>query len=85
MSDTNHKVISIEYNLFKDTAEGEKIESTIGKDPLVFLSGKRMMLPDFEINVVELNVGDTFSFGIIADKAYGPRSEEAIIELPHGT
>ena len=82
MSDTNHKVISIEYNLFKDTAEGEQIETTVGKDPLVFLSGKGMMLPDFEVNVVPLNTGDTFSFGIESDKAYGPRSEEAIIELP---
>lgn len=82
MSDTNHKVISLEYNLFKGTAEGEQIESTVGKEPLVFLSGKGMMLPDFEVNVVALNTGDTFSFGIASDKAYGPRSEEAIIELP---
>ena len=64
MSDTNHKVISLEYNLFRDSAEGEQIETTVGKDPLVFLSGKGMMLPDFEVNVVPLNTGDTFSFGI---------------------
>ena len=82
MSDTNHKVISLEYILFKDSADGEKIESTVGKEPLVFLSGKGMMLPDFEMNVVSLKTGDTFSFGIESDKAYGPRSEEAIIDLP---
>jgi len=83
MSEGNHKVISLNYNLFKDTAEGEQIESTEGKQPLVFLSGKGQMLPDFEANVAHLNVGDTFSFGIAFDKAYGPRSEEAVIELPH--
>ena len=82
MSDTNHKVISLEYNLFKDTAEGEQIESTVGKEPLVFLSGKGMMIPEFEDNVANLNVGDTFSFGIKSENAYGVRSEEAIIELP---
>ena len=82
MSDTNHKVISLEYILFKDSADGEKIESTVGKEPLVFLSGKGMMLPDFEMNVISLKTGDTFSFGIASDKAYGPRSEEAIIDLP---
>ena len=77
----SNKVISVHYNLHKDTAEGEMIESTTGKDPLVFLSGVGQMIPDFEANVVNLNVGDEFSFGITADKAYGTRSEDAIIEL----
>lgn len=77
----SNKVISVNYNLHKDTAEGEMIESTEGKDPLVFLSGVGQMIPDFEANVVDLAVGDTFSFGIEAAKAYGTRSDDAIIEL----
>jgi FKBP-type peptidyl-prolyl cis-trans isomerase SlyD len=77
----SNKVISVNYNLHKDTAEGEMIESTEGKDPLVFLSGVGQMIPDFETNVVNLNVGDSFSFGIKAENAYGTRSDEAIIEL----
>ncbi|MDF1672726.1 MAG: FKBP-type peptidyl-prolyl cis-trans isomerase, partial [Vicingaceae bacterium] len=81
MSEVTNKVISVNYNLHKDTAEGEMIESTEGKDPLVFLSGVGQMIPDFEANVVNLAVGDTFSFGIEAAKAYGTRSDEAIIEL----
>ena len=39
------------------------------------------MIPDFEAGVVNLEVGDTFSFSIEAAKAYGKRSEDAIIEL----
>lgn len=81
MSEVINKVISVNYNLHKDTAEGEMIESTEGKDPLVFLSGVGQMIPDFEANVVDLKVGDTFSFGIEAAKAYGTRSDDAIIEL----
>lgn len=81
MSEVTNKVISVNYNLHKDTAEGEMIESTEGKDPLVFLSGVGQMIPDFEANVIELAVGDKFSFGIEAAKAYGTRSDEAIIEL----
>jgi len=77
-----HKVISVNYKLFKDTPEGEMIETTEGKSPLTFLSGKQQMLPDFESEVVGLNVGDTFSFGIKAENAYGKRDEKAIIELP---
>lgn len=82
MSDVKNKVISVSYNLHKDTAEGELIESTEGKEPLVFLSGLGQMIPDFENNVANLNQGDTFSFGIKAENAYGARTEEAIIELP---
>lgn len=80
MSTTN-KVISVHYNLHKDTAEGELIESTEGKDPLVFLSGVGQMIPDFEGNVVALNTGDTFSFGIKAENAYGIKTDDAIINL----
>ena len=77
----SNKVISLSYTLTKDTAEGELIETTEGKDPLVFLSGVGQMIPDFEANVINLNVGDEFSFGITAERAYGKRSQDAIIEL----
>jgi FKBP-type peptidyl-prolyl cis-trans isomerase SlyD len=82
MNDIKNKVISVNYNLFKDTAEGEMIESTEGKAPLTFLSGMGQMIPDFENNVVNLNVGDTFSFGIKSENAYGSKSDEAIMDLP---
>ena len=81
MSEVTSKVISINYNLHKDTAEGERIESTEGKDPLVFLSGLGQMIPEFEANVADLKEGDTFSFGIKSENAYGSRKEEAVIEL----
>ncbi len=77
----SNKVISLSYTLTKDTAEGELIETTEGKDPLTFLSGVGQMIPDFEANVVDLNVGDEFSFGIKSELAYGTRSEENVIEL----
>ena len=82
MTDTNHKVISVDYKLFKDTAEGEMIETTEGKDPLVFMTGMGQMIPEFESNVEELGEGDEFSFGIKAENAYGSRTDEAIMDLP---
>lgn len=82
MSEATNKVISLDYNLFRDTAEGEMIETTEGKQPLVFLSGVQQMIPEFEAQVVNLSAGDSFSFGIKAENAYGTKSKEAIIELP---
>ena len=85
MTETTNKVISLNYNLHKDNASGEMIESTEGKQPLVFLSGVGMMIPDFENNVVGKEAGDSFSFSVPAEKAYGPRMDEAIIDLPKST
>jgi len=82
MSEAKNNVITVDYKLFKDTAEGEMIESTEGNQPLSFLSGLGQMIPEFEAKVVNLTAGDTFSFGIKAANAYGLSSEEAIIELP---
>jgi len=81
MNEVTHKAIAVEYNLFRDTATGELIESTEGKAPLAFLSGLGQMIPEFETNVTGLNEGDTFSFGIKSENAYGSRKDEAIIEL----
>ncbi|MFD1550600.1 peptidylprolyl isomerase [Putridiphycobacter roseus] len=82
MSDNNHQVISLNYQLYKDNVEGELIETTEGKEPLVFLTGLGQMIPEFEANVAVLGEGEEFSFGINAENAYGKRIEEALIELP---
>jgi len=81
MSEVTNKAIAVEYNLYRDTATGELVESTEGKEPLAFLSGLGQMIPEFEANVVDLKEGDTFSFGIKSENAYGTRKEEAVIEL----
>jgi len=81
MSEVVNKAIAVSYNLYRDTAEGELIESTEGKEPLAFLSGLGQMIPEFEANIANLNEGDTFSFGIKSENAYGTRKEEAVIEL----
>jgi FKBP-type peptidyl-prolyl cis-trans isomerase SlyD len=46
------------------------------------MTGVMQMIPEFEAQVLDLNAGGTFSFGIKAENAYGSRTEEAIIELP---
>lgn len=85
MSDATNKVISLDYKLFRDTESGELIETTEGAAPMTFLTGVGQMIPDFEKNVLDKNVGDTFSFGITSDKAYGSRMDEAIVDLPKST
>lgn len=82
MSEVKNNVVVVNYNLHKDTVEGELIESTEGKNPLAFITGLEQMIPEFEANVKDLNVGEKFSFPISADNAYGQRNDQAIMDLP---
>lgn len=81
MTENKNKVISVDYRLTKDNEAGDLIETSEGKDPLVFLSGVGSMIPKFEENVAKLNAGESFSFGIKAAEAYGTRNEEAVVDL----
>lgn len=76
------KVVLVHYTLTQGNAEGELIESTQGREPLGFIYGVGMMIPDFEANLLGLQAGDTFSFGIKAANAYGDYDETALVEVP---
>ncbi len=77
-----NKVVMVHYTLTEGTAEGDLVESTEGRDPLAFIYGVGMMIPDFETNLKGLKAGDKFSFGIKAANAYGEYDETAIVEVP---
>lgn len=77
-----NKVVSVHYTLTEGTAEGEMVESTLGNEPLTFLFGVGMMIPDFEANLQGLKATDKFSFGIEAANAYGEYDEAALVEVP---
>ena len=77
-----NKVVLVHYTLTEGTAEGEVIETTEGRDPLGFIFGVGMMIPDFESNLTGKQAGDTFAFGIKAANAYGEYDETAIVEVP---
>ncbi|MBK6932364.1 MAG: FKBP-type peptidyl-prolyl cis-trans isomerase [Saprospirales bacterium] len=76
------KVVLVHYTLTEGTAEGEMIESTQGREPLGFIYGVGMMIPDFESNIKGLKAGDVFAFGIKAVDAYGEYDESALVEVP---
>lgn len=76
-----NKVVSVHYTLTEGTAEGQLVESTNGGEPLVFIYGAGMMIPDFERNLAGMKVGDKFSFGIAAANAYGEYDDNALVEV----
>lgn len=77
-----NKVVAVHYTLTEGTADGQMVESTDGREPLTFIFGIGMMLPEFERNLEGLKTGDKFAFAIPAASAYGDYDETALVEVP---
>lgn len=77
----NNKVVTLTYTLHFDDENGEIIQKVEKGRPFVHLFGAGTLLPIFEENLKGLGAGDEFSFYLAADDAYGPNTDEAIIEL----
>ena len=82
MTVDKNRVIELDYKLYEKELAGQLIEETFGKEPLAFIFGIGMMIPAFEANLIGKGAGDEFSFGIKSEQAYGPRAEEAVVEVP---
>ncbi len=75
------KFVSVTYEL-KLSEDGVVMEKATNETPLSYIVGVGQMLPKFEENIEGLKVGDTFDFKVDVADAYGPKSEEAVVELP---
>lgn len=82
MTITNEKVVSLVYELRLDSDQGEVVESISQDNPLTFLYGSGNLLPKFEENIDGLRVGDSFSFNLSSNDAYGEINEQAIVDVP---
>ena len=76
------KVISLTYELRSGSAQGDIIETAEQANPAQFLFGTGNLIPEFENQVAHLNQGESFEFTIPSDQAYGPVSQEAVVDLP---
>ena len=81
----NNKVVSVNYHLtVKDEKNGGEtlVEKTDTANPFVFLYGSGGLLEEFESNLKGKSVGDSFDFYITAEKGYGVRNEDHIVNIP---
>ena len=62
--------------------DGSVFDSSEGRDPLEFTIGSGQVIPGFEEAVTGMADGDKKEVTIPADKAYGQRNEEMIIQAP---
>ncbi len=74
-----NKVVSLSYTLEVD---GDIIETVKEDKPMQFIFGTGYLLPKFEEQIINKEVGNVFDFKLDAEDAYGNINPDAIVELP---
>jgi peptidylprolyl isomerase len=62
--------------------DGSVFDSSQGRDPLEFTVGSGMIIPGLDKALPGMKVGETKKVTIAPEEAYGPRQEEALLEVP---
>lgn len=61
--------------------DGTVFDSSEGRDPLQFTLGENQVIPGFEEAIVGMEAGETKTFEIPADRAYGERRDAMVIKI----
>ncbi len=81
MTITGNKVVSIHYNVV-DADSQEMIDSSDGKEPMVYLHGARNIIPGLEQALEGRVSGDAFDVTVAAAEAYGEHSQDRVQSVP---
>ena len=77
----NNTVASVHYTgTFPDS--GEMFDTSKGGDPLTFLVGHKGMIPGFERELMGAKAGDSRTFTLEPEDAYGHPSDALVQEVP---
>ncbi len=82
MEITDKKIVSLIYELREDSNTGSIVEQVEEANPLTFLFGSGNLLPKFEEHLSGLKTGEKFEFGLNSEDAYGPKVENAVVNVP---
>jgi FKBP-type peptidyl-prolyl cis-trans isomerase SlyD len=73
------RTVSIEYTV---ALEDKKIVDTnVGGKPLVFIQGSQQIIPGVEKAILGMKVGESKSFTVSPEEAYGPVVKKGIVEV----
>lgn len=74
------KVVSIDYTL-RDP-NGQTIDTSEGREPLVYLHGNGNLIPGLESALEGRQAGESLNVKLTPEQAYGPRDERMIQPVP---
>jgi peptidylprolyl isomerase len=61
---------------------GKVFDSSVERDPLLFVIGRGMLIEGFDRGVVGMDIGEKKTVNLTPDLAYGERNEELVIDIP---
>lgn len=73
-------VVHLEFTLRNDN--GEALDSSRGRAPLVFTQGEGQIIPGLDRGVLGMKVGEQKQITVPPEDAYGPVDPEAVTEVP---
>ncbi len=76
---TAGKKVKMDYTLM---VNNEQIETSVGKKPLEFIDGGRMIIPGLERGIEGMRVGEEKIITVIPKDAYGEADPRALKEFP---
>lgn len=83
MQISDNKYVTVIYDLnVGEGDERELMERATAQQPLEFIFGTNSMLEAFENQLEGLSPGDTFSFRLTPEEAYGDYDDAKLLELP---
>lgn len=80
MQITENAVVSMHYTL-KDE-QGQELDSSIGQEPLVFLSGAQNIIDGLDKSLQGKTAGDKLEVSVAPEDGYGVIHEELIQKVP---
>ena len=75
---TAGKSVSIDYTL---TVDNEVVDTSVGKEPLTYTQGSKMIIPGLENALEGLEPGAEKTVVVVAKEAYGEINPEAVVEM----
>lgn len=81
---SENKVVTITYDLSVTDENQEKVlvESAEADAPMVFLFGMSGLPDEFERQLSGKQAGDSFTFSLTPEQAYGEYDQQAVVEIP---
>lgn len=85
MKAVNGSDVTVNYKLYIDDPSGELVEETSIEEPYSFTIGSGDQFDEFEKHIIGLAKGDSFSFALEKDNAFGEIDEEAMVDIAKKT
>ena len=80
MNVSHLSVVTLDYTVSNET--GDVLDSTEGRQPLVYLHGAGFLVPGLEKALYDRAVGDSFELNVDAADAYGEYDEDLVQQVP---